>query len=53
VLLNRYGRLEAYLEQFSANLDATVDAGFLLPQDRSALLADVTEKARSAFAAGG
>jgi hypothetical protein len=50
VLAERYGNLEAYLREFGDSLDATVAAGFLLPQDRAMVAAEVTAKARRAFA---
>lgn len=51
VLSERYGDVDAYLVEFSASLDATVQAGFLLADDRAELLRAHTLKAHEAFAA--
>ncbi|MBI3227623.1 MAG: hypothetical protein HYZ39_21455 [Mycolicibacterium cosmeticum] len=48
-LVARYGSLSRYLSEFTAALDAVIDAQFLLPADREAILHDVTELAQSAF----
>jgi hypothetical protein len=37
-LVRRYGDLQGYLAAFTESLDATIRAGFVLPQDRAALL---------------
>jgi hypothetical protein len=37
-LAQRYDSLDAYLEEFEAAADAAVEAGFVLPEDREALL---------------
>ena len=46
----RYGDVDTYLAEFSASLDATVQAGFLWAGDRAELLQAQTLKARDAFA---
>ena len=38
-LAQLYPSRAAYLQQFTADVDATIKAGFALPEDRSALLA--------------
>jgi Alpha/beta hydrolase domain len=48
-LTARYGDAGAYLEAFAANLDATINAGFLLEQDRAGLLGAQQAKAEQAF----
>lgn len=45
VLASRYGSAAAYLEQFTASLDATIEAGFLLAADRTQLLDDAERRA--------
>ena len=40
-----------YLAEFTRSLDATIDTGFLLEDDRAELLAAQTAKAQAAFAA--
>jgi hypothetical protein len=50
VLVDRYGDMETYLAEFTRSLDATIDAGFLLDEDRAALLEAQTAKAATAFA---
>jgi hypothetical protein len=51
VLADRYGDLQTYLAEFTISLDATVQAGFLLEDDRDAILEAQTAKAQAAFAA--
>ena len=48
-LAARYGDAGAYLAAFTASLDATITAGFLLEQDRADLLAAQRAKAEQAF----
>ena len=50
VLSERYGDVDTYLAEFSASLDAIVQAGFLWAGDRAELLHAQTLKARDAFA---
>ncbi|MBV8788524.1 MAG: hypothetical protein JOZ00_17780 [Mycobacterium sp.] len=50
VLSGRYGGVETYLAEFTISLDAAIDAGFLLADDRAALLEAQTAKAHAAFA---
>jgi Alpha/beta hydrolase domain len=50
VLANRYGDLQTYLAEFTTSLDATIQAGFLLEDDRAAILEAQTAKAQAAFA---
>ena len=50
VLSERYGDVDTYLAEFTASLDATVQAGFLWAGDRAELLHAQTLKARDAFA---
>ncbi|WP_253879492.1 alpha/beta hydrolase domain-containing protein, partial [Mycobacterium colombiense] len=50
VLADRYGDVQTYLAEFTASLDDTIRAGFLLEDDRAALLNDQTAKAHAAFA---
>ena len=45
-----YGDVDGYLEAFSAALDETIDAGFLLELDREEILATQTEWANEVFA---
>ena len=52
VLARCYGDASTYLSKFAASLDATIDAGFLLPLDRAALLASAAASAERAFAGG-
>ncbi|MGA7051949.1 MAG: alpha/beta hydrolase domain-containing protein [Mycobacterium sp.] len=49
VLASRYGDVQTYLAEFTISLDATIQAGFLLEDDRSALLETQTAKAHAAF----
>jgi hypothetical protein len=51
VIAGRYGDVQTYLAEFAISLDATIIAGFLLQDDRPALLAAQTTKAHSAFSA--
>jgi hypothetical protein len=53
VLASRYGDARTYLEQFTASLDATIAAGFLLESDRAQVLEDAAAKAEALFPAGG
>jgi hypothetical protein len=50
VLATQYGGLQTYLAEFTISLDATIEAGFLLEDDRAALLEAQTAKAHMAFA---
>ena len=50
LLADRYGDVRTYLAEFTASLDATIQAGFLLADDRAALLEAQTAKAHAAFA---
>ena len=49
VLVSRYGDVQTYLAEFTISLDATIKAGFLLEDDRSAILEAQTAKAHAAF----
>ena len=51
VLAGRYGDVQNYLAEFTISLDATIKAGFLLQDDRPALLEAHTAKAHEAFSA--
>ena len=50
VLAGRYGDVQTYLAEFTISLDATIQAGFLLEDDRAAILEAQTAKAHAAFA---
>jgi hypothetical protein len=50
VLANRYGDLQTYLAEFTISLDEIIQAGFLLEDDRAAILEAQTAKAQAAFA---
>jgi hypothetical protein len=50
VLANRYGDLQTYLAEFTISLDEIIQAGFLLEDDRAAILEAQIAKAQSAFA---
>ena len=50
VLANRYGDLQTYLAEFTISLDEIIQAGFLLEDDRAAILQAQTAKAQAAFA---
>jgi hypothetical protein len=50
VLADRYGDLETYLVEFTISLDEIIQAGFLLEDDRAAILRAQTAKAKAAFA---
>jgi hypothetical protein len=50
VLANRYGDLQTYLAEFTISLDEIIQAGFLLDDDRAAILEAQTAKAQAAFA---
>ena len=43
----RYGDAESYLDQFTEDLDETIEAGFLLEADRAAILEDAAAKAQA------
>jgi hypothetical protein len=49
VLASRYGDVQTYLAEFTISLDSTIQAGFLLEDDRAALLEVQTAKAHAAF----
>lgn len=49
VLDARYGDVQTYLAEFTISLDATIRAGYLLEQDRAAILQAQTAKAQAAF----
>ena len=48
-LIRRYGDAAAYIHQFARSLDDTIEAGFLLEQDRAELLAARAERASGVF----
>lgn len=50
VLAERYGDVQTYLAEFTNSLDEIIRAGYLLEDDRPALLAAQTAKAHAAFA---
>ena len=50
VLAGRYGDVQTYVAEFTISLDATIEAGFLLEDDRAAVLEAQTAKALAAFA---
>jgi hypothetical protein len=50
VLADRYGDLRTYLAEFTISLDEIIQAGFLLEDDRAAILEAQTAKAHAAFA---
>lgn len=47
VLASLYSDADEYLDAFTEDLDATIDAGFLLRQHRAEILEAATEKAES------
>ncbi len=47
--IDRYGDLHTYIRQFTASLDAAIEAGSLLRLDRDELLADQSRRARNIF----
>ncbi|MGO9101936.1 MAG: alpha/beta hydrolase domain-containing protein [Mycobacterium sp.] len=49
VLANRYRDLRTYLAEFTISLDEIIQAGFLLEDDRAAILEAQTAKAQAAF----
>lgn len=49
VLFGRYGGLQTYLDEFTVSLDKTIQATFLLEDDRAAILESQTAKAHAAF----
>jgi hypothetical protein len=50
VLAGRYGDVQTYLAEFTISLDATIQAGYLLEEDRAAILLAEIAKAHAAFA---
>ena len=50
VLAGRYGDVQTYLAEFTISLDATIQAGYLLDEDRAAILQAQIAKAHGAFA---
>ena len=50
-LVARYGDVHRYLSEFTAALDAAIDAQFILPADRERILCEVTALAQNAFEA--
>jgi Alpha/beta hydrolase domain len=50
VLAGRYGDVQTYLAEFTISLDATIQAGYLLEDDRNEILQAQTAKAHAAFA---
>jgi hypothetical protein len=50
-LAGRYGDVQTYLAEFTISLDATIQARFLLADDRDEILAAQSAKAHKAFAA--
>ena len=50
VLADRYGDVQTYLAEFTISLDEIIQAGFLLEDDRGAILEAQTAKAQAAFA---
>jgi hypothetical protein len=50
VLADQYGDVQTYLAEFTASLDATITAGFLLEDDRAEILEAQAVKAHAAFA---
>ena len=50
-LVARYRDADQYLSEFTAALDATIRARFLLPADREPILRDAPPQAQKAFAA--
>jgi Alpha/beta hydrolase domain len=53
VLATRYGSVRNYLDEFSASLDTTIRAGFLLEADRAAITTAAEVKAHQAFSSIG
>jgi hypothetical protein len=53
VLASRYDDVDAYIDQFTKRLDATIKAGFLLKSDRAEILETATAKAASLLPPGG
>lgn len=49
-LVARYGDADRYLTEFTAALDATIRARYLLPADREPILRQMAAQARDAFA---
>jgi hypothetical protein len=47
VLASRYGDVGSYIEQFTASLDDTIEAGFLLEADRARILEDAAARAEA------
>ena len=52
VLESRYGDADAFTDEFTESLDATIEAGFLLESDRSDILDEAEEKAEALLPAG-
>jgi Alpha/beta hydrolase domain len=50
LLVNRYGDLQTYLAEFTIRLEEIIHDGFLLEDDRAAILEAQTAKAKAAFA---
>ena len=50
VLIERYGDVEQYMEEFTKSLDVTIKAGFLLELDRALILEEQEAVATAAFA---
>ena len=48
-LTARYGDVAGYLEEFTASLDATIGAGFLLERDRDAIIETARTRATELF----
>lgn len=49
-LVARYGDADRYLTEFTAALDATIRARYLLPADREPILRQMATQVRDAFA---
>ena len=47
VLAGRYAGVDDYMAQFTPNLDTTIDAGYLRPEDRQAILDQTRTKAQA------
>jgi Alpha/beta hydrolase domain len=53
VLTGRYGDVQTYLAEFTISLDVTIQAGYLLEEDRAPILQAQIAKAHVAFAGSG
>lgn len=53
VLASRYGDVDTYMAQFTASLDATIAAGFLLASDRAGILEEAAATAAALLPGGG